>query len=69
MSALVMLIVWLAVLGLVFYVVTWALGQLPIPEPFPVIIRVILVIIILVIALNLVVGLLGNPFELGRIGR
>lgn len=62
LHALVMLIVWLAVLGLFFYVINWALGQLPLPAPFPVVIRVVMVLVILVIALDLIVSLLGSPF-------
>lgn len=63
LHGLVMLIIWLAVLGLIYYVINWALSQIPLPAPFPVIIRVIMVIVILVVALDLIVSLLGSPFS------
>lgn len=55
------LLIWLIVVGLIFTVVWWALGQIAIAEPFNKIIRVIVVLICAIVLINLLLGLLGHP--------
>lgn len=61
-SALISLLIWLVILGLIFWVITWALSQFSIPEPFNKIIKVILVLIVAILAINALLTIVGTPF-------
>ncbi|MGH7605394.1 MAG: hypothetical protein ACRENK_15540 [Gemmatimonadaceae bacterium] len=54
------LFVQLVILGLIFYVLWWALGRLALPEPFAKIATVILVVIIVIVLLNILLGISGS---------
>lgn len=56
------LLIELVIAGLIFWLVTWALGQLPIPEPFKTVIRVVLIVMVVVFLLNVLFGLGGHAF-------
>lgn len=58
--ALINLIIYIVILGLVFYVLQWAITAIPIPDPFAMVLKVILVLIALVVVLNLLFGMLGG---------
>lgn len=62
METIVMLIVWLLVLGLIYY----CLSLLPLPAPFGVILQVLFVILALFVILS-AFGIVGSgPIHLGR---
>lgn len=58
---LVHLLIWILVIGLVFYLAYWAISQVPMPPPFAVAARVILAIIAILILLQLILPLVGTP--------
>jgi hypothetical protein len=55
------LVIYLVVVGLIFWVIWWFLGYVGVPEPFNKVIRVILGLVALIIVINLLLGLIGNP--------
>jgi hypothetical protein len=52
------LLVYLVVLGLIFYVLFWGLSKIGLPEPFGKIILVVLVLVVVIVLLNLLFGFL-----------
>lgn len=54
------LLIWILILGLVFYLAYWALSQVPLPAPFAVAARVILAIIVIIVLIQLVLPLAGT---------
>jgi hypothetical protein len=67
MEGLIGLLVTVIILGLVFYVLYWLLGRIPLPAPFAVIAQVILGLIVVVVLLGLLFG--GISIPVLRIGR
>jgi len=59
--SLINLLIWVIILGLVFYVVYWALSQMPLPAPFAVVARVVLALIVVVVLLSLLFGGIQVP--------
>ena len=57
-SALVILLVWLIVIGLIFYVLWWGLGQAGLPEPINKVARVLLVVVLVIILIYMLLGIL-----------
>lgn len=60
-AILVNVILLLVFAGLVYWLVSWAIGAMGIPEPFNKIINVILILIVLFICLNALFMLFGHP--------
>jgi hypothetical protein len=60
-DALISAVIWLVVVGLIFFVVQWALSQIPIPAPFNTVVRVILVVIVAIVIINVLLTLAGHP--------
>lgn len=60
-QALISLVIWLVVAGLIYWLCEWALGSLGIPEPFNKVIRVIMILIVFFIVLNALLTLAGWP--------
>lgn len=65
-AALVNVLIYLIAAGLIYWLLTWALSQLPIPEPFATGIRVILVIIVVLIVLYALMSILPGLHPLLR---
>lgn len=61
LSALVSLVVWLIIAGLIYWLVMWVIGQVGVPEPFNKIIRVVIALFVFLIVLNALLGLTGSP--------
>ena len=61
MEALVALVIWLCVLGLIVYVLFWAIDQVPLPEPIKVVTRVIIVLVLVLILCQWLFGILPPP--------
>lgn len=55
------LIVYLVIVGLIFWCIWWFLSYVGVPEPFNKVLRVILGLLALVIVVNLLLGLIGSP--------
>jgi hypothetical protein len=55
------LLVTVIILGLVFYVIYWLLGKIPLPEPFSVVAQVILGLIVVLVLLGLLFGHISIP--------
>lgn len=60
---LISLLVTIVVLGLVFYLIYWIVGQIPMPEPF----KTVALVIIGLIAVILLLGLLFGGVSLPRL--
>ena len=60
-EAFVSILVWVVVVGLVFYLLWWLVGYLGLPEPFNKVARVILAIAAVLFLINLLMGLTGHP--------
>ena len=60
-DALLSILVYLVIVGLIFYCVWWFIGYVGVPEPFNKVIRVVLGLVALVIVLSLLLGMVGHP--------
>lgn len=58
---LISLIVYIVVLGLIFWLVWWFIGYVGIPEPFNKVLRVVVGLIAFLIILSFLLSLLGHP--------
>lgn len=54
--SLVNLLIYICILGLIFYVLFWGLGKIGLPEPFNKVAIAILVLIIVLVLINLLTG-------------
>ena len=62
------LILWIIIIGLIFWLLHWAIGAIGIPEPFHKIARAILIIAAVIIIINLLFALVGFPsFDMPQI--
>lgn len=73
LNALIQLIIWLMIVGVIWWGVHQLLPLLPIAEPFITIIRVLLTVILVIIVLYAIIGLLGalaggGGFKMPRFG-
>lgn len=59
--SLINLLIWLIILGLVFYVIYWAVNQIPLPAPFNVVVRVVLALIVVIVLLSALFGGFNVP--------
>lgn len=56
-ASLITLVIYLIIIGLIFYVIWWALSQVPMPEPFGTICRVLVVLIAVLVCVSLLLGM------------
>ena len=61
MPALLTLIIWILVAGLIFSLLWWAINHFPIPDPFRMVAQGILIILAIVVLIYLLMGILP-PF-------
>jgi hypothetical protein len=59
-SALLSLLVFLVVAGVIFYLLWWLVNQLP--DPFRVVGRIIIALVAVVLLINALLGLIDTPF-------
>lgn len=66
-QTLITLVIYIVVIGLLFWLVHWVLSQVPLPEPFAMIARVVLAIAAFLIVAYLLLGLVpgGHALRLG----
>ncbi len=54
-------VVYLVIVGLIFWCIWWFIGYVGIPEPFGKVVRVVVGLVALVLVINLLLGLAGSP--------
>ena len=54
------LLIYIVIIGLVFWCIWWFLGYVGVPEPFNKVIRVIIGLVALIIVVNLLLGMTGS---------
>lgn len=64
-ATLITLIVYLVILGLVFWLVQYVLGMIPLPEPFSTAARVLLAVVAVLVVIMLLLQLVGGVPRLG----
>lgn len=52
----------LVIIGLILWIVWWAVTQIPMPEPIRTVVRVLFVLIMAIVLINFLMGLIGEPF-------
>lgn len=57
---LISLLVYLIIVGLIFYVLWWGLGKIGLPEPFNKIATVVLVVACVIVLVSLLLGMIGG---------
>ena len=63
-DTLITLVIYLVVLGLIWWAVTTILGVIPLPEPIRTVVNVILIVVLCLIVITLLLGLLpGHHFR------
>jgi len=60
-EALISVIVYLVVIGLIFWCIWWFIGYVGVPEPFNKVIRVVIGLVALVVVIGLLLSLVGHP--------
>lgn len=64
-SVLISLVVWIIVIGLVFYLLWWLVGFAGLPEPFNKVARIAIAVVAVLLLINMLLGLTGSaPFRL-----
>ena len=57
--ALINLIIWLLVLGILYWLVIWIIQAIPIPDPPAKMIRIVVTVLIVIVAVLLILRLVG----------
>ena len=60
-AALINIVVYLVIVGLIFWLIWWFLGYVGLPEPFNKVARVVVGLVAVIILINLLMGLTGTP--------
>jgi len=68
-NSLVSFVVYLVIIGLIFWVIWWFVGYVGVPEPFNKVIRVVLGLFALIIVVGLLLSLVGHPLGLIQLRR
>jgi len=61
-TAVLSVMLYFVVFGLIFWIVSWGVNQIAIPEPFNKIVQVLLIVFAVVIVINGLLMLIGSPF-------
>ena len=61
-SSILTVVIWLVVAGLIYWILTWGLAQIGLPEPFSKIANVVLVLLVVIVVINALLTLAGHPF-------
>lgn len=60
-DGLVQTVIYIVIVGLVFWLIWWFIGFAGIPEPFNKVIRVVVALLALLILINFLLGFVGHP--------
>jgi glucan phosphoethanolaminetransferase (alkaline phosphatase superfamily) len=68
--ALINLIVWLVVVGILYWLVLWIIDAIPIPDPPARMIKIVLMVLLVIVVILLLLNLIGvqTGMDLPRIG-
>ena len=55
-------LIYLIVIGIVFWLLWWLLSYIALPEPFAKVARVILAVAAVIVLINILLGFAGHPF-------
>lgn len=55
-------VLWIIAMGVCFWILWWLCDYVKIPEPFNKVVRVILAIAAAIFLINIIMGLVGEPF-------
>lgn len=66
LNGLLTMVVYVVIVGLIFYCIWWFIGYVAPPEPFNKVIRVIVGLVALVVIIGLLFSLLGHPVAVFR---
>ncbi len=61
MNSLLSFVIYLVIVGLIFWCIWWFLGYVNPPEPFNKVIRVIIGLVALILVISLLLSLVGHP--------
>lgn len=61
LAALLQIVVWLIVVGLIFWLLFWLISFVGLPEPFAKIAKVILALVAVIICISFLMSLAGAP--------
>ena len=54
-------VIWIIVVGVIFWLLTYLVGAIPLPEPFNKVMRVILLVAAVLFLINILLGFTGHP--------
>ncbi len=54
-------VIWIVAIGLIFWLLTWLISYVGLPEPFAKIARIILAVAAVIFLINVILGLAGHP--------
>lgn len=60
-DGLVQTVIYIVIVGLVFWLIWWFIGFCGIPEPFNKVIRVVVALVAVLILINFLLGFVGHP--------
>lgn len=60
-GGLVGMLVWIIVIGLIFYLLWWLISYVGLPQPFDKIARIIIAVVAVIIIINFLLTLAGSP--------
>jgi len=66
LESLVLAIVYIIIVGIIFWLLNWALSQVPLPEPFNKVAHVLIVLIACLLVIYILLGLVGTV-HVGRL--
>lgn len=61
-SSLITLVIWIVVVGLIFWLLWWLINYVGLPEPFNKIARIIVAIVAVLLLINALLSIVGEPF-------
>jgi hypothetical protein len=64
-GALLTLVVYILIIGLLYWLCDYLLGLFPLPEPMNRIARAIVIVILVLILISILLGVLGQGYDLG----
>ncbi len=54
-------VIWIVVVGVIFWLVTWLIAYIGVPEPFNKVIKVIMAVAAVLILINVLLSFTGHP--------
>jgi len=54
-------LIWIIVVGVIFWLLIWLIGYCKLPEPFNKIARILIAVVAVVILINILLGFTGHP--------